>query len=522
MAKSGPGSGSGTGSGTGSGSGTGTGSGSGTERCPHCHREFKRLRAHLPHCKAAPRQGPGPGSGSETSHSTGPGSAPGSASGSASGSAPGPGKRLRPAPPAAPGPAPSPVPRPAPASTSGPAPGPGSKRRTSPALGSAPGSAPSPGPLPAPGPGPGPGVSAPRSGRGVEPAVQDVARALDLPPEEVEDVPRRMEDGVKVVIEKHRARVVREKQPKSRAGAAAGTDPGRAAHPQRAKTAPKSTQSPGAVRGMPGSKKGGKSSLKAIKVLEEPPEGRNSRADLAQQEGTEQSVAGGEQVHREGGVGYKGPVSALHPKNLHLSVTQGLGGHSKGTSKNELSSLERLRDSREQMVGVSEPVLGTGRDPGLALHQSWLHSPEFQPTCSSQASGRSTWAGATGLEWFPDLYPECEGLRIFPGKHLREDVGITVKTPRGSSSEGPRGPLSERPLLEVRLGELHTWISTCHFSAQGLLGAAQKAWNSYYAKYINVRRGGPAGISMLLAGYCLLSYSWNYQHFKRHRWRKYH
>ncbi|XP_029815965.1 uncharacterized protein C17orf80 homolog, partial [Manacus vitellinus] len=302
--------------------------------------------------------------------------------------------------------------------------------------------------------------------------------------------------------------------------------PGRAAHPQRGKTAPKSThketQSLGAVRGVPGSKKGGKNSLKATKVLEEPPEGRNSPGDLVQQERTDKSMAGEEQVHREVGVGYKAPVSDLHPKNLHLSVTEGLGGHSEGPSKNELSSLERLRDSREQMVGVSKPVLGTGRDPGLALHQSCLHSPKFQPTCSSQASGRSTWAGATGLEWFPDLYPEHEGLRIFPGKHFQEDVGITVKAPRGSFSEGHRGPLSERPLMEVRLGELHSWISTCDFSPQGLLGAVQKAWNSYYAKYMNVRRGGHTGISMLLTGYCLLSYSWNYQHFKRHRWRKYH
>ncbi|NXQ39680.1 ATPK synthase, partial [Catharus fuscescens] len=84
------------------------------------------------------------------------------------------------------------------------------------------------------------------------------------------------------------------------------------------------------------------------------------------------------------------------------------------------------------------------------------------------------------------------------------------------------GPLWERPLLEVRLGELHSWISTCSFSPQGLLGAVQRAWNSYCARYIHVKQGGPAGISMLLAGYCLLSYGWNYQHFKRHRWQKYH
>ncbi|NXK17156.1 ATPK synthase, partial [Arenaria interpres] len=84
------------------------------------------------------------------------------------------------------------------------------------------------------------------------------------------------------------------------------------------------------------------------------------------------------------------------------------------------------------------------------------------------------------------------------------------------------GPLSERRLMEVRLGELPAWLATRDFSPQGLLGGVQKAWSSYYDKYINVKRGGPAGISMLLAGYCLLSYGWNYQHIKCHRWRKYH
>ncbi|KAI1232487.1 hypothetical protein IHE44_0006952 [Lamprotornis superbus] len=127
-----------------------------------------------------------------------------------------------------------------------------------------------------------------------------------------------------------------------------------------------------------------------------------------------------------------------------------------------------------------------------------------------------------GLEWFPDLYPDGEGLRIFPGKRFHEDVRITAEVPKGGFTQGQQGPLWERPLMEVRLGELHTWISTCNFSPQGLLGAAQRAWSSYCAKYIHVKQGGPAGISMLLAGYCLLSYGWNYQHFKRHRWRKYH
>uniref|UniRef100_A0A8C3EQJ9 ATP synthase membrane subunit f n=1 Tax=Corvus moneduloides TaxID=1196302 RepID=A0A8C3EQJ9_CORMO len=428
----------------------------GPELCPHCRRPFKRLRAHLPHCKAAPRPPPPPGS----------------------------------------PPPPGTSPRPAPASAPGPGSAPAASPQPSPAAGCVPGPTPAPGPGPSPGTARGPGAAAAGSGSGpgqpreaaaaggsegsAKPAVQDVARSLDLHPEEVEDVPGKLEKGLKVVIRKHRARVLREKEPGSGAGAAGGrgapgqgTDPGPAPPPQRPKTAPKSkrkeTRSQGAVGNGAGSSKGEKSRLKAT-------------------------------------------------KNLHLSLTEAFGAHGRGTSKNELSSLPGPRDSGERMDGVSEPILSLGRDPGLAL----LHAPKIQPTCSCQASGRSTRAGARGLEWFPDLYPDYEGLRIFPGKRFREDVRITVETPRGGFSQGQQGPLSERPLMEVRLGELHTWISTCNFSPQGLLGAVQKAWSSYCAKYIHVRQGGPAGISMLLAGYCLLSYGWNYQHLKQHRWRKYH
>uniref|UniRef100_A0A9J7XNG4 ATP synthase membrane subunit f n=1 Tax=Cyprinus carpio carpio TaxID=630221 RepID=A0A9J7XNG4_CYPCA len=47
-----------------------------------------------------------------------------------------------------------------------------------------------------------------------------------------------------------------------------------------------------------------------------------------------------------------------------------------------------------------------------------------------------------------------------------------------------------------------------------------KYW--YYRKYIDVRRGGIGRISMLLTGYCVLCYIWNYPHLKKERWRKYH
>lgn len=41
------------------------------------------------------------------------------------------------------------------------------------------------------------------------------------------------------------------------------------------------------------------------------------------------------------------------------------------------------------------------------------------------------------------------------------------------------------------------------------------AWNSYYSKYIDMKKGGAVGISMLLAGYCVLSYCWQYEHMSK-------
>uniref|UniRef100_A0A8C7QW42 ATP synthase subunit f, mitochondrial n=1 Tax=Oncorhynchus mykiss TaxID=8022 RepID=A0A8C7QW42_ONCMY len=40
--------------------------------------------------------------------------------------------------------------------------------------------------------------------------------------------------------------------------------------------------------------------------------------------------------------------------------------------------------------------------------------------------------------------------------------------------------------------------------------------------YIDVRKDGLGGVAMLLAGYCILSYTCSYPHIKHDRWRKYH
>ncbi|KAM9258165.1 mitochondrial nucleoid-associated protein 1 [Cariama cristata] len=524
----------------------------GRELCPHCHRPFKRLRSHLPHCKAAPSPAPGPGPAASSAPGLGPTaglSAPASGSGSdgaGSATGPGTGSRLGAA-------------------------GKSSKRPPSPSVGQGlPGAAlreaaagrveaaaaARKGKKDAAGQGGGscPGLhrqpNGHRAERKVEPAVRDVAKSLDLLPEEVKDIPETLSNGVKIGIEKHRARVIREKSGSRSRGASAGShsthrlpvegpDPGNAADhadaaqpvPQEGITVPETanteTQSREAAESASASSKGEKgSSLKATKIhiLQEPPEAdcRSSPDDLAQQEGTDKTVTEEKQMYLEVGVEYKAPLSALHSKNLHLSVIEPFRGHNEGTSKNYLSSIQKLQEGKKQMAVVSEPILNARRDTELALHQFLLHTSKSQPICLSQASGRSTHAGAMGLEWFPELYPNYDGLNIFPGKPFQEDVGIITKTPRGNFSEGQQGPLSERRLMDVRLGELPVWLATRDLSPQGLLGGVQKAWSSYYDKYINVKRGGPAGISMLLAGYCLLSYGWNYQHIKCHRWRKYH
>ncbi|XP_075626868.1 mitochondrial nucleoid-associated protein 1 isoform X2 [Balearica regulorum gibbericeps] len=469
----------------------------GRELCPHCRRPFKRLRTHLPHCKAAPSPslglGPGPAAGPP---------APGNRSDS-DGAGPGAGSRPRAG---------------AAGKSSEQPPGPGVGRGLpGAALREAAAARKGKAAAAEQGAGPGPGLchqpDGRRAEREVEPALRAVAKSLDLLPEDVKDIPEKLSNGVEIVIEKHRARVIREKSGSRSRGASAGghstarpagegPDPGSAAahagtarpDAQEGITAPETataeTCGRGAAEKQSASTKGEQGSrLKAIKIpiLEEPPEAdcRSSPGDLVQQEGIDKTVTEEKQMYLEVGTEYKAPLSALHTENLHLSVIEGFRGHNKGTSKNYLTSIQKLRESKNQMAVDSEPILNARKNAELALDQFSLHTSKNQPICLFQAPGRSAQAGAMGLEWFPDLYPNYYGLSVFPGKPFQDDVGITMKT-KGNFSEG------------------------------------QQAWSSYYDKYINVKRGGPAGISMLLAGYCLLSYGWNYQHIRCHRWRKYH
>ncbi|KAM8940636.1 ATP synthase subunit f, mitochondrial-like [Lycaon pictus] len=83
-------------------------------------------------------------------------------------------------------------------------------------------------------------------------------------------------------------------------------------------------------------------------------------------------------------------------------------------------------------------------------------------------------------------------------------------------------PVKEKKLMEVKLGELPGWILMRDFTPKGIAGTSQRVYYRYYNKYINVKKGGFAGISMVLAAYVLFNYCRPYKELKHERLRKYH
>ena len=64
-------------------------------------------------------------------------------------------------------------------------------------------------------------------------------------------------------------------------------------------------------------------------------------------------------------------------------------------------------------------------------------------------------------------------------------------------------PLKEKKLLEVKLGELPSWILMRDFTPSGIAGAFQRGYYRYYNKYVNEKRGSIAGLSLVLAAYAV-------------------
>uniref|UniRef100_A0A2K5D5Z4 ATP synthase F(0) complex subunit f, mitochondrial n=1 Tax=Aotus nancymaae TaxID=37293 RepID=A0A2K5D5Z4_AOTNA len=75
-------------------------------------------------------------------------------------------------------------------------------------------------------------------------------------------------------------------------------------------------------------------------------------------------------------------------------------------------------------------------------------------------------------------------------------------------------PVKDKKLLEVKLGELPSWILMQDFSPRG--------YYQYCNKYINMKKGSLSGVTMVLAGYVLFSYSFSYKKLKHERLHMYH
>ncbi|XP_041671570.1 uncharacterized protein C17orf80 homolog [Cheilinus undulatus] len=109
-----------------------------------------------------------------------------------------------------------------------------------------------------------------------------------------------------------------------------------------------------------------------------------------------------------------------------------------------------------------------------------------------------------------------EAFRAEDGSQLEARRQITAQN-------GAKGTLTDKSLGQVRLRELPEWLTyKTPTHPREVMEMCQRGWQWYYKRYIDVKKGGVGGVGMLLAGYCVLSYIWSYPHIKRDRWRKYH
>lgn len=198
------------------------------------------------------------------------------------------------------------------------------------------------------------------------------------------------------------------------------------------------------------------------------------------------------------------------------------------------SSMEALRE-RDKMPNKylrylekdtaldSGTIVTIGQNSEMSLKRPPFHTLATTAARFLTLPDGDTRPGSLGLEWFPELYSNYRRLGIFSRRPTQWDMKIPEAQLLILPSKNQQAPLAERYLMDVKLQDLSAWLATRDLSPRGVLGAPGRAWNRYYNRYINVKKGQMAGISMLLLGYCILSYGWRYEHIKEHsRWRKYH
>ncbi|XP_005988122.1 uncharacterized protein LOC102349787 [Latimeria chalumnae] len=219
-------------------------------------------------------------------------------------------------------------------------------------------------------------------------------------------------------------------------------------------------------------------------------------------------------------------ISAAHynSEGLHQSELQDFSPRRNNGESTYAANMKKLVQSQEKSLRATEYETKKRERP-IVFYPEPRHANSFtsttnsMPSCSTQRPGEGKPSRSTGLEWFSELYPSYCRLTMLPVTLPEWDMETRTTIPH---RENLQVPLTQRRMMDVKLGELPAWLGTRDLSPSGVQAAIQAGCRRYYNKYINVKRGGFGGITMLLVGYCVLSYTWNYEHLKHSRWRKYH
>ncbi|XP_025022450.1 ATP synthase subunit f, mitochondrial isoform X1 [Python bivittatus] len=83
-------------------------------------------------------------------------------------------------------------------------------------------------------------------------------------------------------------------------------------------------------------------------------------------------------------------------------------------------------------------------------------------------------------------------------------------------------PIKDMKLLDVKLGQLPSWLASLNYTPRAMFEACRRGHNRFYSKYWDVKKCGISGPAILITAYVIFSYYTVYDHLKEERWRKYH
>ncbi|XP_029311484.1 uncharacterized protein C17orf80 homolog isoform X2 [Cottoperca gobio] len=215
-------------------------------------------------------------------------------------------------------------------------------------------------------------------------------------------------------------------------------------------------------------------------------------------------------------------------KDSCLVTTKTLSDQLPGISSQhtELQSVMRKSSNSKQSALVSLQQLEL-TSPAPPLLPGSLLSQVSKATSPPRSVSMKEGMNVTGLLTIspsltkfssPLMAARLETFRVDDGSKSRLEVRN-----QNTADNGTKGALTQRSLGQVRLRELSEWLF-CKTPSRPkeVVEMVQGGWQWYYKKYIDVKKGGIGGLSMMLAGYCVLSYIWSYPRIKHDRWRKYH